>query len=79
MTTTLQLGYYINMKIKSQRKKYLAEMRANVMPFWTKVVEQYNDGVPAREIAKMYINSKTGKPYSRQHIHSIVQTMRELK
>jgi len=66
-------------KINRQREKYLKALRDEVMPFWSKVVDQYNSGIPAREIAKMHINSKTNKNYSRQHIHSIIKKMSKLK
>lgn len=66
------------MNIEPQREKYLAQLREGVMPFWNKVVEQYNQGISPKKIAKMHTNPKTGKPYSRQHIHLIIKKMREL-
>lgn len=64
------------MKVISQRDKYLDRMR-EARKFWPDVVRLYNKGMRVEEIAKQFINSKTGKNYSRGHIFKIIKIMRE--
>lgn len=64
------------MKIISQREKYLDKMR-EARKFWPEVIKLYNEGMRAEDIAKRFINPKTGKQYSRGHIFKIIKIMRE--
>lgn len=65
------------MKVINQRELYLEQLKLKSRKFWRKVVELYNQGTPVPEIAKKFINPRTGKPYSRQHIHAILKYMRD--
>ena len=65
------------MKVISQREIYLDNLKKEARIFWAKVVEDYNAGVKPEDIAQKYINPRTNKPYSRQHIHAIIKKMRE--
>lgn len=65
------------MKVISQRKQYLDQLKRETRKFWVQVVEDYNDGVPVPEISQKYVNKRTGKPYSRQQIYKIIKAMRD--
>ena len=65
------------MKVINQREIYLKKLKEETRSFWLKVVEDYNSGMKPDDIAKKYINKRTGKPYSRPHIHSIIKQMRD--
>ena len=75
MTMTLQKDYYYIMKIKRQREQYLENLKRKTRKFWVKVVVDYNNGMTAKEIAAKYINPRTGKNYSREHIYTIINEM----
>lgn len=62
--------------IINQRERYLAELRKKTAAFTKLVVQEYNDGMSAVEIAESHINPATDKPYSRQHIHKIIHRAR---
>ena len=64
-------------KIIDQRKQYLENLKKETREFWLNVVADYNGGMNAKEIAAKYINPRTQRPYSRQHIHAIIRKMRE--
>lgn len=44
--------------------------------FWVKVATDYNAGMTPSEIAARYINPKTGKHYTREHIHWVLNKLR---
>lgn len=68
--------YSKNMEIINQRKAYLENRKRQTRKFWVKVVNDYNSGISAADIAAKYTNPRTGKSYSRQHIHMIIRFMR---
>lgn len=69
-------------KIINQRESYLAELHAKSEAFAKVVVAEYNGdettvALSAAQIAAKHINPKTGKPYSRQHIHKILNRVKK--
>jgi len=63
--------------IINQRQIHLEKVKERARQFRALVIEQYNQGISAREIAKLHINPVTGKHYSWQHIQDIVKQARE--
>lgn len=63
--------------ITPQREAYLANLRSQARQFWRQVVDDYNAGISPTEIAKRYINPKTGRNYHRTTIHDIIKRVRE--
>lgn len=43
---------------------------------WLRVATDVNAGIEPKDIAKRYINSKTGKPYTREHIYWIIRQVK---
>jgi len=64
-------------EVISQRENYLKNLKDSTRKFWLKVVEMYNDNISPTVIASKFTNPRTGKPYSRQHIHAIIKKIRE--
>lgn len=64
------------MEIINQRQEYLNKRKSVTKEFWLRIVKDYNSGLSATDISAKYINKRTGKPYSRQHIHMIIRLMR---
>jgi len=44
---------------------------------WLNVAKDYNDGMAPEEIANKYVNPKTGKNYTREHIYWILARVRK--
>lgn len=65
------------MQVINQREIYLENLKLQSRKFWRKIVADYNAGIPVPEIARKYTNPRTGKPYSRAHIHAVLKYMRE--
>lgn len=45
--------------------------------FWLSVAKDYNDGMAPENIAMKYINPRTGKNYTREHIYWILSRVRK--
>lgn len=41
--------------------------------FWIKIVTDINAGMTPDQIAERYINPKTHKPYTREHIYWVIR------
>lgn len=59
-----------------QEYKGIYRKRKTVMDFWLRVATDLNAGFTPEEIAPRYVNKRTGKAYTREHIYYII---RELK
>ena len=66
------------MEIKYYRKEYLQRRKAIAKEFWAEVVRLFNSGKTAKDIAAMFTNPNTGKPYTREHIYWILKQARNL-
>ena len=55
------------------------KVKAEAFEFWLKVGTDYLGGATPTEISRKYINPKTGKHYSRQHIHWIINRLNEMR
>lgn len=44
--------------------------------FWRQILDDYNSGRSAQEIAEHYINPQTGNNYTRAHIYWVLDKMK---
>jgi hypothetical protein len=53
--------------------------RTRLLPTWIKIATDYNAALSIDEIRKRNPNPKTGKPYSRVHIHKILRELKKME
>lgn len=45
------------------------------MDLWLRIATDYNNGLPAKDIAKRYTNPVTKKHYTREHIYWVLKQL----
>lgn len=43
------------------------------MSLWLKMVNDFNNDIPAKKIAQRYTNPITKKPYTREHVYWVLK------
>lgn len=45
------------------------------LDLWLRIATDYNNGIPAKDIARRYTNPITKKPYTREHIYWVLKQL----
>lgn len=56
-----------------QAISHTAQRKKKAQMLWLQVLKDDSDGISPEDIAKKYINEKTGKPYTIKHIYWILR------
>jgi len=60
------------MQIQYQRH---TKRRNRSMDLWLRIATDYNNGIPAKDIAKRYTNPVTKQHYTREHIYWVLKKL----
>lgn len=59
-------------------KKGHLQQKIRTRKIWVNIANDYLSGMSISDISKKYINSKTNKSYSREHIYLILRQVRKM-
>lgn len=59
-------------------KQNYTKRKTEAREFWVRVATDYRGGMTPTEIAARYVNPKTGKNYTREHIHWVLNKIRSM-
>lgn len=75
--TFILLSYYTKATMKLPKQNHI-KRKTEAREFWVRVATDYRAGMTPTEIAQRYINPKTNKPYTREHIHWVLNQIRKM-
>lgn len=76
--TFVLLSYYnVTMNIDNRILTIPSKRRKATSEFWLRVATDLNAGMTPDEIAGRYINPKTEKPYTREHIYWVIRQLKK--